>query len=83
MRRARWIMLGVALLLLAFLAASVETLHATSLLADIQIRWSALSGGGAPAAAGDLSLVGSMGQTANGGSAGGGEIGRASCRERV
>jgi hypothetical protein len=64
-------MLGVALLLLAFLAVSVETLHATSLLADIQIRWSVLSGGGAPAVNGDLSLVGSLGQTVNGGSAGG------------
>jgi hypothetical protein len=72
MRRSRWIMLGVALLLLTFLAVSVETLHATSLLADIQIRWSTLSGGGAPVAAGDLSLIGSLGQTANGSSAGGG-----------
>lgn len=67
MRRARWIILGVALLLLVFLAVSANAQS----LADVQIRWSVFSGGGAPAEAGNLSLVGSLGQTANGGSAAG------------
>ena len=64
MKASRWIMILIGLLALIAIAAAAWDLDGAG------INWSVLSGGGASSSAGNVSLVGSIGQTANGNSSG-------------